>query len=870
MTNLFNRFFGDRTLYYKLTVAFVLATMIPMLLLAYVSYRVIDSRLHREAGEKLDMGVRAAWAEYNARGEQMRYGMLQAALQKEIREAMRQGDSEYLKGMMIRWKEKRPYVDMWLMVDNGGKVLSRLNGDLKDDVFEVNGLVGMALRSGNTFTSTEILPEDIVDREGEEFHRQFAPMIRPEDAVDRFREGDEMALLVVTPVLDDLRKPVGAIITGDILNNDMAVPNAVSKRFPQLSASIVMNGMRISTNKGNNGRTAAFTLLPPSFMERINLGEKASGEMNILDVEFVALADPIRNSKGKVIGALLVGTPKTYLWGVQKENQKVIAVATFLGLILASIIAFITEARITAPLRRLKGRVASLESGRTDELVEKVVVPSGTEDELLILTGRFNSMIDTIAIREKEREEHLKELESKNSELMKLNEKLGAANEKLEVSYEEIQSQTEEIGAANEELRVVNEELEGKIAEIREANSSLIIEKEEKVQMTQRLMQSEKLSSLGEIISGVAHELNNPLTAVMGFSELLLGKEHAKGVRDQLQIINESSHRCKRIVDNLLTFARSYKPEKSYSDLNMVISGTLELKQYHLKADNIDLGTELDPALPKTMLDEHQLQQVFLNLINNAQHAIAEKENGRGRITITSSVEKDTIKIKVSDTGNGMPEDVAKRVFDPFFTTKEVGKGTGLGLSISFGIIKEHGGNISVSSRPGEGATFVIELPVVGAPEKAQAAQSPESPADLPAATGLRALVLDDEPNMLGLLKEALTSSGFHVDATTIGVEALKMLNETSYDLIMSDVKMPGLSGMEFHDRLMAMNPEVLDKVIFMTGDSIGKETQDFIKATGKPFLKKPFTMKGLRAEISRHIASLNSDTSPSSTKAVS
>lgn len=871
MTNLFKRFFGDRTLYYKLTVAFVLATMIPMLLLAYTSYMVIDSRLYREAGEKLDMGMKTAWAEYKARGEQMRYGMLQAALQGEISNSIYRGDSKYLKEMMIKWKEKRPYVDIWIIVDNKGKVISRLNGEIKDDLFEVNGLVETALTSGKTFISTEILSEDILDREGEVIHKQFAPLINPEDAGDRFKEGDDMALMVVTPVLDGSQKPVGAIITGDVLNNDTAVPDVVSNRFPWLSASIVMNGMRISTNiKGNNGRTANFTLLPSSFMEKITLGKQASGNMNILDSEFITLADPIRNSKGKVIGALAVGMPKAWLWDIQKENQKIIAVATLLGLLLASIIAFITEGRITAPLRRLKQRVVALEAGKMDELVGEIVANPDSRDELLILADRFNNMINSINLREKEREEHLKELESKNNQLMELNEKLDSANEKLEVSYEEIQSQTEEVGAANEELRVVNEELEGKIAELKEANSSLIIEKEEKMQMTQRLMQSEKLSSLGEIISGVAHELNNPLATVMGFSELLLGKEHAKGAREQLEIINESSHRCKRIVDNLLTFARSYKPEKSYSDLNMVISGTLDLKQYHLRADNIDVETELDPALPKTMLDEHQFQQVFLNLINNAQHAIAEKENGRGRITITSSSEKDIIRIKISDTGKGIPADVAKKIFDPFFTTKEVGKGTGLGLSISFGIIKEHGGNIFAASKPDEGATFVIELPVVGAPEKAQEVQSPESPANQLAASGLRALVLDDEPNMLGLLKEALSSSGFHVDTTTIGVEALKMLKETSYDLIMSDIKMPGLSGMEFHDRLMAMKPEALDKVIFMTGDSIGKETQDFIKATGKPFLKKPFTMKGLRAEISKHITSLNPDTPPSSTKVVS
>ncbi len=857
MKRLVNRLFRNRTLGYKFTLMFALVILIPMLLLAYVSYRVMDSRLIIEANNKLKMGLKTAWTEYYIRADQMRYGMLQAASQKDVIEAVRRHDSGRLKEMMQKWKGRRPYVDIWIILDSKGRVISRFNNELKDDAIDINGLVEKVVSSGKTQVSTEILAEDILDREGEEFHRQVAP---PKDIMGSHSagvEGDVMALIVVTPVIDDSLSPIGAIITADVLNKDRYLPDAIANKLPWLFTTVSMNGLRIATNiKGSDGQAADWTFLPGPVLSKISSGKALMGEWEYLGQDFISAFEPIEDNKGKSIGSLDVGMPKSQLWAIQNENLIIIAVITFFGLALSLIVASITTSRIIKPLKVLKEKADAFANGDMDAKIDVDMEP-GTEDELKILAYDINAMINEVRSKNSDKEQHLRELNDKNSRYMELVEKLKATNEELEVSYEEVQSQTEEMSAANEELRIVNEELKNKNDELQGANDRVRREEEEQKRLMLRLIQAEKLSSLGEIISGVAHELNNPLTTIMGFSELLIEKEcHADVAKKRLKMINESSHRCKQIIDNLLTFARSYKLEKRYCDINRVITDTLELKEYQLRVSNIDIEIDLEPALPRTMLDEHQFQQVFLNLINNAHHSMAEKGKG-GRISISTGFDGDTIRAKVSDTGKGMSDDIAKKIFDPFFTTKEVGEGTGLGLSISYGIIKEHGGNIYATGKPGEGATFVIELPIIEMEEESQSPSPAKSPTQL-TAKGRRALTLDDEPAILGILKEVLSNAGFHVDTANSGYEALEMLNETAYDLIISDIKMAGMDGKEFYKRLRTKRPEAARKLIFISGDTISQETQNFLKETGNIFLKKPFTLEGLRAVISKHPANLN------------
>jgi len=235
----------------------------------------------------------------------------------------------------------------------------------------------------------------------------------------------------------------------------------------------------------------------------------------------------------------------------------------------------------------------------------------------------------------------------------------------------------------------------------------------EQIQLQEQLVQSAKLSAIGQMISGVAHELNNPLTTVMGYTQLLQAGDLDESVKADLQKIYDDALRAQRIVQDLLTFARQKKPQRAPTDINEAIERTLALRSYELKVENIEIVTELQENLPWTMADGYQLQQVFLNIVNNASQAMSQQE-GAGVLAVRSEcIGEDTIRVTFSDTGPGIPPQVLTRIFDPFFTTKDVGMGTGLGLSVSHGIIQEHGGRIWAESDPGGGSVFVIELPVI-------------------------------------------------------------------------------------------------------------------------------------------------------------
>ena len=235
----------------------------------------------------------------------------------------------------------------------------------------------------------------------------------------------------------------------------------------------------------------------------------------------------------------------------------------------------------------------------------------------------------------------------------------------------------------------------------------------EQMQLQEQLVQSAKLSAIGQMISGVAHELNNPLTTVMGYTQLLQAADLDESVKADLQKIYDDALRAQRIVQDLLTFARQKKPQRSPTDVNEAIERTLALRSYELTVYNIEIVTELQENLPWTMADGYQLQQVFLNIVNNAYQAMSQ-QGGPGVLGVRSEcIGDDTIRVTFTDTGPGIPPQVLERIFDPFFTTKDVGMGTGLGLSVSHGIIQEHGGRIWAESAPAGGAVFVIELPVI-------------------------------------------------------------------------------------------------------------------------------------------------------------
>ena len=365
-----------------------------------------------------------------------------------------------------------------------------------------------------------------------------------------------------------------------------------------------------------------------------------------------------------------------------------------------------------------------------------------------------------------------------------------------------------------------------------------------------QLIQSEKLSAVGEFVAGVAHELNNPLAAVMGFAELLRDAGVNSQYKRQLDLIYKAAQRCQKIVQSLLSFARRQQVERKPLSANELVEAVLEIVAYPLRTSNIELVLALDPQLPMVMADGHQIQQVFLNIINNARQAMEGRQTS-GKISITSTASQNSIRVTFKDSGPGISAENLRRIFDPFFTTKEVGKGTGLGLSLCYGIIKEHGGNIYAESQPGDGATFVIELPIAkGAVNPAAAPAASAEKFDPQEGASKKVLVIDDEDAVLQMIGEGLRRSSFDVDMASDGEKALQLIQQNHYDVTLCDWKMPGLNGQQVYERLSTIKPTLRKRVIFVTGDVINERMRRFLETENRPCLSKPFVIGDLRAAI--------------------
>jgi two-component system, NtrC family, sensor kinase len=371
-----------------------------------------------------------------------------------------------------------------------------------------------------------------------------------------------------------------------------------------------------------------------------------------------------------------------------------------------------------------------------------------------------------------------------------------------------------------------------------------------------QLIQSEKLSAVGEFVAGVAHELNNPLAAVVGFSEMLKENDVDTQNRRYLDMIYKSAQRCQKIVQSLLSFARRHQPERKPMSVNAMVETVLEMLNYQLRTSNIEVITQFDPALPVVLADGHQIQQVLLNVINNARQAMESRPSG-GQIIIKTETFDENVRVIVRDNGPGIPPENLHRIFDPFFTTKQVGQGTGLGLSLCYGIIKEHGGNITPSSSPGEGATFTIVLPVfhLGG-DTAEAGHATEYRLrDANEGAGKKILVIDDEETILQMLRERLTRSGYSVDTVTNGENALHQLRGKNYDVMFCDWKMPGLNGRQIYEKLQAANPSLCRRFVFLSGDVANEQMRRFLEQEQRPCLAKPFALREIHAAIKNVLA---------------
>jgi len=349
----------------------------------------------------------------------------------------------------------------------------------------------------------------------------------------------------------------------------------------------------------------------------------------------------------------------------------------------------------------------------------------------------------------------------------------------------------------------------------------------------------------------VAHELNNPLAGVMGYSQLCLGKTHDPKLRGYLEKICHESERAARIVRNLLTFSRKTTTEPHLIDINEALRRTVELREYDLRVSDVVVEFDLSPEPLRTMADFHQLQQVFLNLLNNAAHAIR-TDRARGRIICRTRRAGNRLRITFADDGPGIAPENLHRIFDPFFTTKEVGQGTGLGLSICFGIVRQHNGIIRAGNRPEGGAEFVIELPVVLG--ERVGAEAPV--AVLPSARQRsRILVVDDELNVREMLRDFLGSQGHDVDVAASSRGALELLRAQRYGVIISDIRMPDMGGPALWEQVHRLDERLARRIVFSTGDAANPETLAFLDRVGNPRLHKPYRLEDLDSIIDTVLA---------------
>jgi len=384
-----------------------------------------------------------------------------------------------------------------------------------------------------------------------------------------------------------------------------------------------------------------------------------------------------------------------------------------------------------------------------------------------------------------------------------------------------------------------------------------------------QLLQTEKLAALGQMVSGIAHELSNPLTSIIGYSQRLLRNNDVVARSEELRQIYQEAERAGSILRQLLLNARETIPERRPVSLNQVVSRTLELQRFSLAAEKIGVELDLDPALPFVHGDAGQLQQVLMNLMGNARHALEEQDKKRTIRLRTRSLGERRVLLEVEDNGPGIPQAIQARIFDPFFTTKPIGVGTGLGLAIVLGVVREHGGQVRLQTPPQGGAIFQIELPVASErqQEEAQSSRSRERKGATPetvsfpslpdsrsasfeADKGARILVVEDEPTVAQLIADVLQDEGMRVDVILNGREALDRAARESYDLVICDMKMPGVGGQRFYRTLQRNANPLRERFLFVTGDVMAAQTREFLERNRLPHVAKPFRVEELTEKV--------------------
>jgi two-component system NtrC family sensor kinase len=365
-------------------------------------------------------------------------------------------------------------------------------------------------------------------------------------------------------------------------------------------------------------------------------------------------------------------------------------------------------------------------------------------------------------------------------------------------------------------------------------------------QLEMQLHQSEKLAALGRLVAGAAHELNNPLAAILGLAQLHLLEELPPALRTDIEQMEHAALRASHIVKHLRTFARPQPATPQSIDLRRLVDETLRRLGAEIAARSIVVGVDIAADLPQLVADVHQVEQVLFNVVHNAVLALASNPPGAPRVLTIRAAASSAICLAIGDSGPGIAPEHLARIFDPFFTTRRVGEGSGLGLSIVHAIVQQHGGRIWAESDLGQGTTFYVELPLVEAP-------SPPAAEPRPAAAGSRILLVEDEDGVRTVAARGLARLGYEVEAVADGAAALERALAQDYDLVISDLQMPGMDGATLYRRLRELRPGL--RWLILTGDTMGERSRTFLEDTSLPVLPKPFTRDQLAARVAASLA---------------